>query len=137
MADLPGRNSIVAVSVAGSSYTAVGGVKEIDWSMSGETIDVTDHDSGAYKEFEADRQSATLSISGNYDETDPGQDIVKTSAFGRTKIYFRFRPSTAGGAKEYIAQGIVTSFKCSGPNTGIVPFSAEVQLSGSFTIQAQ
>jgi len=78
-----------------------------------------------------------MSISGNYDESDPGQDIIRTAAFARTLIYFRFRPATGTGSKEYIAQGVVESFKCSSPNSGVIQFSLEVRLSGSFTIQAQ
>lgn len=138
MADLPSRDSKVAVSAAGSTYTDVGGVKEIgDWSISGSTIDVSDHDSGLFQEFLAGRGSLSFSLSGNYDEADAGQEILYTAAAARTKIYFRFRPKTASGSYEYIAQGIVTGFKSSGPDDAAVPFAVDVQLSGSPTRQAQ
>ena len=133
MADIAGRSGLLATSTDGVTYTAVGGMKEISFKISGKTMDVTDHDSGVYEEFMGGRLNHTLSASGNYDEADTGQEALWTAHLARTKVYFRFRPTTAGGAKNYIAQGIVTSIEDSAPNDDANQVSFEIQLSGTLT----
>jgi hypothetical protein len=138
MADLPTRDSKVAVSAAGTTYTSVGGVKDIgDWSIQPGKGEVTDKDSGGFKEYLGGDVDMSFSINGNYNEDDAGQGILITAALARTLLYFRFRPSEATGKYEFIARGIV-GFKVGSPgNDGACPFSCDVQLSGTPTHQLQ
>lgn len=137
MADLPARDAMAAISAAGSTYTSIGGVKDCSLSGSVDKEDKTDHDSGTNKESAPGRSEFTMSISGNYDNADSGQALVRTAFFGKTIYYWRFRPSTATGAYEGFAQGYVTSYQAQAGNDGFVQFTAEVQLTGAITWQAQ
>jgi len=137
MADLPGRSSLVYVSAAGSTYTQVYGVKELDFGISREADETTDHDSAGWKTSTPGLGSLSLSISGNYDEADSGQDIMRTSIIAGSVIYFKFRPAVGTSYKEAVAQGVITGFKITPGNSGVIPFSAEVQLTGALTWTAQ
>lgn len=137
MADLPARNSMVYASAAGSVYTAVGGVKDISFDLTGAADETTDHDSGAFKEFMAGRGELKMTFNANYDEADAGQGIVRTAAFGRSTCYFKFRAAVGGGYKESYANGVVTGFKPSAGNDGPVALAVDVQLSGVPTDTAQ
>lgn len=137
MAELPARNAKLYASAAGVTYTEVTGVKDTGFDGSGSAEDVTDHDSGLFKEFIAGRGEAKITYSGNYNEADSGQGIVRTAYLGRTTCYFKFRPAVATGAKEIYCNGIVTSFKISAPNDGVIPLTFDVQLTGTPSDTAQ
>jgi hypothetical protein len=137
MAELPARNSKIYASAAGSTYTEVTGVKDTGFDGSGSAEETTDHDSGLFKEYIPGRGDAKISYSGNYNEVDPGQAIVRTAYFARSTCYFKFRGAVGSGYKEVYALGIVNSFKITAPNEGVIPLSFDVQLSGTPTDSAQ
>jgi predicted secreted protein len=137
MAELPARNAKLYASAAGSTYTEVKGVKSTGFDGSGESEDVTDHDSGLFKEYIAGRGDSKIPYSGNYDETDPGQAIIRTAFFARSTCYLKFRPAVATGSKEIYCNGIIISFKIDAPNEGVIPLSFDVQLTGTPTDSAQ
>jgi len=137
MADLTATDSKLAISAAGSTYTDIAGIKELSINGSVDKYDKTDHDSGSSKESGPGRSEHTISCSGNYDEADAGQGLLRTAYFGKTVYYFRARPATATGAYGAVAQGFVTSYKVTMGNDGYVQFSADIQLTGSLTWAAQ
>jgi predicted secreted protein len=137
MAELPARNSKLYASAAGSTYTEVTGVKDAGVDGSRDAEDVTDHDSGVFKEYIAGRASSKIAYSGNYNEADPGQAIVRTAYYTGSTCYFKFRAAVGTGIKETYCNGIVTSFKVSAGNEGVIPLTFDVQLTGTPTDSAQ
>ena len=139
MADVTARIGKVAVSTDNVTYTDLGGVKDYDFSRTdGETIDVTDFDSGGWKEHLVGLAGGSVSFTMNYDEADAGQDILRTSNSARTQIYYRIRPmGDNSGDAEYIWQGTITSLTISGSVDSAVEMSADVEFTGTATEQAQ
>lgn len=129
--DISGRNSKIAVSADGVTYTDVAGTKDnIDWPISGEPLETTDRDSGGWKEFGfTGRGELSVRFGGNYNEDDPGQAIIMTAVYAQTNLYFRYRPRELAGYNEYIANGAITNFTTSSPGDGAIQFTCEARLS--------
>ena len=138
MADVRGRDAKLAVSAAGSSYTDVAGAKDVSFSINKEKLDVTDWNSGAWKEHLTGRKTITMSVEANYDEADAGLDIVNASAQADTQIYFRYRPrGDTGGADQMIFKGTIDSFEDSSPNDDAAQVSFSVEATGAVTFSTQ
>jgi hypothetical protein len=106
MATQVSRVSLAGVSTDGVTYTTVGQVQgDIRLEISGTDIDITTHGTDTFTSTVPGRASAKMSFACLYDETDAGQTILRTSAYARTKLYYRYRPVTNTGNLEYIAQG--------------------------------
>jgi hypothetical protein len=75
----------------------------------------------------------------NYEEEDAGQDILRTANENSSSLYWRVRPKgDNAGDDEYIwSESVITSMELGGAVDGLVELSADVQLSGAPTIQAQ
>jgi predicted secreted protein len=140
MADNAGFNGKLAVSAAGGAYTDVGGVTEAAISNARGKIDVTDWDSGGWKENLAGFGELTLTFTHNYDEADAGQDIIRTAANAGTQLYFRFRAvgDSSGVGDEIIAKYLMDSYDApNNPNEGAVTASASCSSTGTPTFQQQ
>jgi len=138
MTDVKGRSGVLQVSVAGSSYTAVGGVKDVSMSFSGATIEVTDFDSAGWQQFLSGNRTMTLSATMNYDEADAGQDIIWTSNHASTTIYYRWRPGgSTSTLMQWVSQGIITSLEETQAQDGAAELSMDIQLTGTPTMSAQ
>ena len=138
MGDVAGYNATVAISTNGSSYTAIGGVKDASLAKGHSPFDVTDFDSGAWEEAIAGRGAWTFDFTMNYDEADTGWELLVAQHLLNTKLYFRYRPrGDTTGYKEYIFQGFVTALDDSSPNDGAAETSCSVQMSGTPTRQNQ
>jgi predicted secreted protein len=129
--DQQGRNSKLAVSADGITYTDIGGTKDsISWPIAGTPIETTDRDSGGWKEFGmTGRGELSVSASANYNEDDPGQIILATAVYAQTNLYFRYRPREGAGYYEHIAYGSVTRFDTTSPDDGPIMLSFEAKLS--------
>jgi TP901-1 family phage major tail protein len=137
MADVKGRTAKLAVSTDDSTYYDIGGAKDISFSASRDTIDVTDNDSTGQEHLEG-LPSASLSFTCNYDEADTAFSTLLTSNENGTQIYYRYRPrGDTSTAKEYKFQGTITSFEASGATDGAVEMSVEVESTGSITYGTQ
>lgn len=138
MGDVKGRDLTLAYSPNGSSYTDIAGVKDVSMSGSADTIDVTDNDSGGWKEHLDGEKSLTMSVTANWDEADTGLMAVFDAWENGTTIYLRYRPRGDGSTyQEIIGSGTVTSFEESAAHDGAAEVSFEWALSGAPTIQAQ
>jgi len=141
MGDVKGTAATVDVSVAGSSYTALGGVKDVSISIGHATIDVSDFDQPNWEEHLAGRGNMSLSVTCNYDEADAGQDIVRASceASPATQIYYRYRPvgSSSGVGMEYIIKGTIDSLDDTSSDGSAAEMSFSVTATGAPTFQTQ
>jgi hypothetical protein len=134
-----GRLAKVLVDLDGAgAYTLLGGVVDATLDDSGGTVDTTDHDSGLYREYIYDRNTATLEISCNYEEGDVGQDMAIDGHMAGTELYFEFQPKgTGSGLQTYKGHGFVTKATISAPNGGQATLSLSVQVNGVLTQSAQ
>ncbi len=141
MADQTGRT--LRLDISSDNFSAsdedLGGVKEFTLTYGTDTIDVTDNDSGNWRELLVGLQSATASITLNYDEANAGQDLLRAANEGGLMYYIRIRPEGDNAtSRETIWRCIVTSMTDPSASTeGGQEISADVQFTASPTIQAQ
>jgi len=128
MADLQGRVGKLGVSVAGSTYTDLGGINDMSWSTSRGEIDVSDFDGGGWEENLPGLGSFTISASLNWDEANAGQVILLANNTAGTQLYYRYRPSgDTSSANQVIFRGTLTSFETTQSVDGKVELSMEVK----------
>jgi TP901-1 family phage major tail protein len=138
MAKLQGYLSRLAESSdGGTTYVNVAGIQEISFGGPRGTIDITNKDSGAYKEFMAGRLEYKLSASGFFDAADPGQAALWTAKEAGSTIKLRFRPTVSAGTVEYILSALVTDIEDTSPNDGALSIKYTFQPTGSPTVQNQ
>lgn len=119
MAGTVGRNKTIGVSNVDSGYTAVGGVKSANWTTTNNTADSTsDDDSGNMTAEYADSQ-VSGSFTVIYDDTDAGQDELRTAVDAKTKVFLRLRPQDLTGEKEWRFRALLDSQDFTG-ETGAV-----------------
>lgn len=103
-----------------------------------ESIDVAETTTAGAeaKTYVSGQTDATLSISGNYDETAvSGPNVVLAALRGlETTSTFEFGPSgsTAGKAKKS-GECFMTGFSTSAPSGGVVTFTADFQVTAGVT----
>ena len=139
MGDVRGFDGKLAASADGVTYTDVGGVTEAGISNARGKIDVTDWDSAGWRENLAGFGELTLTFTHNYDESNAGQDIIRTAAQAGNQLYFRYRPAGDGsGTKdEVIGKYLLDSYEDSSPNEGAVTSSGSASSTGAPTFQQQ
>lgn len=141
MADQTGRK--IRVDISSDNFSGsdedLSGVKDFTITHGTETIDVTDNDSGNYKEALVGFQSATASITMNYDEADAGQDLLRAANEGGLQYYLRIRPEGDNAT----SREIIWKFTCTSltdpaaSSDGVEEISADVEFTGTPTIQPQ
>ena len=138
MSKIPGRYGRIDVSSdGGANWETFGEITDMSMSCDADTIDVSSHSTGQFREFLQGRKGATLDGSAWWDQADAGQAIVKASYFSGTKIDVRYRPEELAGTDEFIGKGDVTSLSPSSPNDDGTSVDFTIQLSGDFTPQIQ
>jgi len=138
MAKVTGRLGFAAISTDGGTvYANIGSSKTVKLGSKRATIKRTTHDSGDNEEYGAGRKDATLSVDCAYDEADTGQAACWTSYEAGTTVWFRFRPDTGSGKKQYRQQGIITDMSDDSPNDDDNALSIQIQLSGTRTTDTQ
>jgi predicted secreted protein len=133
MAHAVGKSSKLAVSTDGISYTDVGGLTSVDSDQANDTADTSDFDSAGHKEQVYTFDQNKLSVSGHIDEADTGFDMLLTSLFSKTILYYRYRPETGSGKKQYVFQGLIESLKHSSPHDGVIDYTLDVSSTGAVT----
>jgi TP901-1 family phage major tail protein len=138
MAKIQGRLGALAVSSDGGvNWDTVAGAQDLTFNGNADTIDVSSHDSGQFREFLQGRKDATLDGSLFWDEADPGQGIIKNAYFSSTRIDVRFRMQEATGKDEIFAKAVVTTFGESSPNDDGAAVDVTLQITGDFTPSTQ
>jgi len=137
MATIIGRNAKLATSTDGVTYYDIGKATSIGQSWATDMADETNNDSAGYKEEQYADSQLTFDVSGKYDSSDTGQSALMDCAFNKTKVYFRFRPTTGVGEQEWLFQGHCADFSLDSETGSVEDFSATVNSSGTVTKQAQ
>tara|TARA_R100001594_G_scaffold39780_3_gene71617 strand:+ start:711 stop:1142 length:432 start_codon:yes stop_codon:yes gene_type:complete len=134
---ITGSAIVLGIDLSGStSPTAVAGATTGQLSLTQETIDTTNKDSGGRKEFINGVKSWTLSCEAfttSSGETVSGDTSINALDAG-TKIYVQFRDGSGqANAKKYTGYGYITSIGV-GANVGeFSTYSIEIQGTGQLT----
>lgn len=132
------HGSLLKIGDGGSpvSYTTIAEITEFDMDISGETEEVTNHDtSPAYAEHVATFRNATVSGTLNYLPADSTHDatdgVLNDLDQGKNDRQFQIVwADDASTTWEFTA--IVTSFNPSAPVDGALQADFELQMTGSF-----
>lgn len=85
---IAGKSSVTSVSAAGSAYTTVGGVNQMDLGENRELLDDTEQGDLARSKF-AGLLDEDWTITVDLDLTDAGQVILDTAYTGGTSVFIK------------------------------------------------
>ncbi len=137
MADIRGFDGKLAVDTTDGSYTDIGGMTAASISIGHTVIDTSDWDVNWVSNL-VGRGNIALSFTHNYDESDAGQNIVRTASEGGTQIWFRYRPrGDVSGAKEFRFQATLESYDDTSPNDDKAESTGSATSNGAPVIAAQ
>jgi hypothetical protein len=135
LAKKSGRLGKVAVSTDDITYNDIAEVTEISYSLAHETEDATSFTSGGVKNSDYGETQVSLSVQYLYDPADVGQDRVRTSAEGKTKIWYRYRPAGDSSGEDSIKfQGKIESLEYGNARNEKATQSLSVVSDGAITV---
>lgn len=124
-----GRVATIEVDdIGGSTYIAVGQVQDPDLALNFDVHDVTNNDSGIWKEDLRGHGKASLSFSCVHDPADVGQEKLIANSLSGAGVLVRYRESGGdSGDYEYEFPANVTTYNVTASTQGarMVPFSLE------------
>lgn len=126
---------VIRIGTDGSTFTTIGKMTSASLSVSVETRDTTNKDSGAWNESLVGMKSWTLSGEGLVVYSNTGKatpDDVYTYLNDRTEIYIEFGSETADEIY-YSGQGFITEFTNDSGFEDNATFSFSVQGNGALT----
>ena len=116
--------------------TLVAAAQDVSVSMSVETIDVTTKDSAGYRELLGGLRTASFSVNGLIDYTEPTNEStadLATTLLARTAVTLKF--STEVTADQSVsAEAICTSLELSGGTEDTATYSATFEATGTVTL---
>lgn len=131
MAKASGRTGTLEASTDDNSYSTVGEIDDISWSLAHDTEDATSFTSAGNKESDYGETQATLSVSYKRDAADAGQDLIRASAEGKTKIYYRYKPTGSGDTHKFL--GKIDSIEKANKRNEKVMETVKIVSSGTIT----
>jgi hypothetical protein len=136
---LPGYTGIVYVSDdGGSTYVALGELKDAELTVQTEMMDATSHASAGFKEVVPGLQSWTATAGTLYISADVAQDKIDAALSGKTKLKFRFDPEgTSTGKDRYSGDGYISNWKMGTPNNDLNVRSLDITGTGALVKSAQ
>jgi hypothetical protein len=137
MATIIGRNTKVAISAAGATYTEIGKITSASLSYSDDIADETNNDSGGFKEGKYADSQATLDIQCKFDSSDAGQVLLLAAKTSKTGYYFRFRPAAATGERQIIFVGLVESYDVDTSTGEVSDLAASISSTGAIATSIQ
>ena len=120
----------------GTSYVAIGQVKDITGpSQTRDTIEVTDHDSGGWKEYIAGlRDGGELTFTIGYDNANAQHAALLTSMGSSVIPAWELTLNVTSGTAVWTFDGQVTGFTANTPVSGENTIDITVKISGSATL---
>jgi hypothetical protein len=113
------------------------GATECTVSLDFATIDVTDQQSGDFREFIHDRGTGTIEWAGLLEEASTAQTAMVAAYIAKTVHYYQWRTEgssgTGSGYPAYKAQGIITKCTVAAPKDGAQTLAFTLQLTGAIS----
>ena len=123
--------TLTGVGHAARSTTISSYLTSVDFSMSGDTAEVSTLGDGS-KEYISGMKDATVSIEGVYD---PLAGTLLATLVGGTASEFTYFPQgSAAGKERYSGSWICTGYSAPTSKDDAVTFGAEFQVTGAITI---
>lgn len=132
MAAQKGRSFLLKVSDNASppSFVTLAGLRETDFSINGDTVDITDKDSNGFRELLDGGGTKSLSVSGSGVFDDDAQaDELRRRADGGDLAEYQL---TFGNSDVLTLTGQVTSFSRAGAHDGEETFDVTIESSGQW-----
>lgn len=119
---------------AASSYTLVGGIRNVSITRARNAMDKSSKDDGDESTFVAGRRNNTVSFDGVWDHTEDAGYTLLSNAYeaGNGTIYFLVT-STTNGDTEFYGAGVITQLDVAFPDEDISTFTGSIQVSGALT----
>lgn len=122
---------------AGSTYTALGGVTNVDFSFTTSDIAVTDFDSNNFVERLAGDKEAAFSVDANYEEGDAVQDDLLDEIIDSSTVRVRIRPQVGTGKRQFTFDVVLDSSNVTLPENDKSAFKISGKSNGAITISTQ
>ena len=134
MAAQKGRNVLVKYNTTGSTYTAIGGAREMTITVSNESVDITNSDdAGVRKLLEgAGVNSVAIKLQGVYVEDTALGTIRADSLTNVHKNYQFLIPGTT--TKTYQGAFMIASFEEAGTYNGTVTYNLSLESAGAVAV---
>lgn len=130
------RASITAIA-NGAGGTEINGINNVDVGQSSELLDTTSFDVGQYRTRILGLRDATLTLSGDYIENDPGQNILEANFNSATNLFIAFFPvRTATPTTDIGFTGafVVQDYNLTAAVDGKLEFSMTLMQAGALTV---
>lgn len=138
MAKIAGFRGVMEYSDdGGTTYTAIGELR--DWTLraSSNPIDATTKDSGGWEETLHGIRNWTVSADGLFVDADAGQSALFDALVDQNEVTVRLRPAEGSGLPEYEGLVIVTDWELGSPLSDATVTSVEMKGNGALTESAQ
>lgn len=128
---IPGRFGKLEVS-SGANFENFGGIKDIGMSINIDELECTTHDSNGAREYIPNHHDVTLDISGRWLDGNPGQEIVMTAVFAKTRFDFQFfmKKDIGSSLKKYSGKAFATSANPNAPLDDTAALDLTLRCSG-------
>lgn len=128
---IPGRLAKLVISDdGGATYIVVGGQVDINMNINIDELEVTSHDSNGAREYIPNHHDVTLDLSGRWQDSDPGQEMLMISAFQKTSVLFKLTFDTVSGHRLFTGSCFPTSASPAGPLDDAASLDFSLRCSG-------
>lgn len=130
-----GRSFLLKVSdgTSPTTFSTVGGLRNVDMTINGRSVDVTNVESSGFQEMAPDAGVASVSISadGILDADDTILDTFEDAVLGSTGSTVECQ-IVSGKGDSYVGDFVVQQFRRTGAHDGVETFSLQLASDGGF-----
>lgn len=136
---IAGYNGVMYVSTdAGSTWTAVGELRDVKIKIANKMLDATSHSSGGYSNNNPGNQEWSATVGQLAIFADAGQVVVAAAVAGKTRLKFRFDPAgTATGKPRREGFGYIADWEESQPLGDLETQDLSITGDGQLTLSTQ
>lgn len=127
------KGKVYVSTDGGSTYNAIGEVRESTLTISTEEIDVTSFDSNGWIENIAGLRSWEMSTEALYLYDNVGQEDLESALMAGNTVYMRVLPKSGTGNKGYEGEAIISSYEVNNTIDDAVVLSCEFLGKGELT----
>ncbi|MFK7695406.1 phage tail tube protein [Paenibacillus sp. HJGM_3] len=117
----------------GSTYSAVGEMRDATLSISNGEIDVTSFDSSGWAEYIPGLKEWEVDTEGLYVYADAGQSALYNALVNNTVVKVRLLPKNTTGQTGYQGDAFITSWEVNNTTDDAVSISASFRGTGALT----
>lgn len=129
-----GKDLLLKINTTGSTYVTMGGLRTKNYSINGEGIDVTNHESGQRRTFLDGAGIVSMSLSGGgvHNGDAATLNLAEDNCLAQTLTNFQIVDADSG--RTYQAAFKIVTFERTGEYNGAQEYSISLESSGSITV---